>query len=140
MGAVHFLKDVVNFLTKPQLFITFVAIAFFFALRAKRLWTPRFALVLGVVATAFVGVSMLDPNFALIVKKPDNVPIVAMLFLVGFFVWLSLYQAFKNDERIARGLPPLEASDGEDQKTWVWPDLVYTELLCMVIGMIILVV
>ena len=140
MGAVHFLKDVVNFLTKPQLFITFVAIAFFFALRAKRLWTPRFALVLGVAATAFVGVSMLDPNFALIVKKPDNVPIVAMLFLVGFFVWLSLYQAFKNDERMAAGQPPVEGTPEEAEKTWVWPDLVYTELLAMVIGMIILVI
>ena len=32
MGAVHFLKDVVNFLTKPELFITFVAIGFFLAL------------------------------------------------------------------------------------------------------------
>jgi len=140
MGAVHFLKDAVNFLTKPQLFITFVAIAFFFALRAKRLWTPRFALVLGVAAAAFVGVSMLDPNFALIVKKPDNVPIVAMLFLVGFFVWLSLYQAFKNDERMAAGQPPVEGTPEEAEKTWVWPDLVYTELLAMVIGMIILVI
>src|SRR5437667_11776001 len=136
MGAVHFLKDVVNFLTKPQLFITFVAIAFFFALRAKRLWTPRFALVLGVAATAFVGVSMLDPNFALIVKKPDNVPIVAMLFLVGFFVWLSMSQAYTNDDRITAGQPPREASDGEAEKTWGWPDLVYTGLLARVLGMI----
>jgi cytochrome b/b6/petD-like protein len=140
MGAVHFLKDVVNFLTKPELFITFVAIAFFFALRTRRMWTPRVALVLGTLAAAFVGVSMLDPNFALIVKKPDNVPIVAMLFLVGFFVWLSLYQAFKNDDRMAAGQPPVEGTPEEAEKTWVWPDLVYTELLAMVIGMIILVV
>ncbi|PYQ37775.1 MAG: cytochrome C [Acidobacteria bacterium] len=83
---------------------------------------------------------MLDPNFALIVKKPDNVPIVAMLFLVGFFLWLSMAQAYDNDDRIAAGQPPKEASDGEAEKTWVWPDLVYTELLAMVIGMIILVV
>jgi hypothetical protein len=82
---------------------------------------------------------MLDPDFALIVKKPDNIPIVAMLFLVGFFVWLSIHQAIENDERIAKGLPPGEASDGENEKTWVWPDLVYTEMLCMVIGMIVLV-
>ena len=34
----------------------------------------------------------------------------------------------------------MEASDGEADQTWVWPDLVYTELLCMVIGMIVLVV
>ena len=91
-------------------------------------------------AVVFLGVSMLDPNFALIVKKPDNVPIVAMLFLVGFFLWLSMSQAYENDDRIAAGQPPREASDGEAEKTWVWPDLVYTELLAMVIGMIVLVV
>jgi hypothetical protein len=88
----------------------------------------------------FLAISMFDPNFALIVKKPDNVPIVAMLFLVGFFWWLSMHQAIQNDERIAKGLPPAESSDGEGERTWVWPDLVYTELLCMIIGMIVLVV
>jgi hypothetical protein len=102
-------------------------------------WKPKVALGLGILATVFLAVSMLDPNFAKIVKKPDNVPIVAMLFLVGFFLWLSMYQARQNDARIAAGLGPMEASDGEGEKTWVWPDLVYTELLCMVIGLIVLV-
>jgi hypothetical protein len=83
---------------------------------------------------------MLDANFALIVKKPDNVPIVAMLFLVAFFLWLSMRQAHVNDARIARGEPPVEGTEGEKEKTWVWPDLVYTELLCMILGMIVLVV
>src|SRR5688572_1176297 len=140
MAVLDFLKDVVNFLTRPELFITFVAIGFFLALCVKRLWTPRVALVGGVAAALFVGVSMLDRNFALIVKKPDNVPIVAMLFMVGFFVWLSLYQAFRNDDRMAKGEPPVEGTPEEAEKTWVWPDLVYTELLAMVIGMIVLVV
>src|SRR5262245_25195609 len=134
------LKDVVNALTAPEIFISVVAIGFLLALRTRGVWRPRPALVLGILAVAFVGVSMLDPNFALIVKKPDNVPIVAMLFLVGFFLWLSLAQAYTNDERIAAGKPPVEAADGEGEKTWVWPDLVYTELLVMVIGMIVLVV
>jgi hypothetical protein len=97
------------------------------------------ALGIGVAATLFLAVSMLDANFLKIVKKPDNVPIVAMLFLVGFFWWLSMRQAHENDERIARGEKPREASDGEAEKTWVWPDLVYTELLCMILGMIVLV-
>jgi hypothetical protein len=62
-----------------------------------------------------------------------------MLFLVGYFLWLSMHQAFQNDDRIAAGLPPAEASDGEEKKTWVWPDLVYTELLSMILGTILLV-
>ena len=36
----------------------------------------------------------------------------------------------KNDDRIRQGLPPLEKLD--DEKVLVWPDLVYTELICMV--------
>jgi hypothetical protein len=140
MGLVNSLKDVVNALADPRFFISVVAIGFLIALRLRGLWRPRPAVIFGLLAVAFVGVSMLDPNFALIVKKPDNVPIVAMLFLVGFFLWLSMSQAYHNDDRIAAGKPPVEAADGEAEKTWVWPDLVYTELLAMVIGMIILVV
>ncbi len=140
MNFVATLKDVVNALTAPEIFITVVAILFLIALQSRGLWRTRPAMIMGILAVGFLGVSMLDPNFALIVKKPDNVPIVAMLFLVGFFLWLSLSQAYTNDDRIAAGQPPVEASDGEAEKTWVWPDLVYTELLAMVIGMIILVV
>ena len=137
---INTLKDVINALTAPEIFITVAAIAFLFALRTRGFWRGRPAAFMGIGAVFFLGVSMLDPNFALIVKKPDNVPIVAMLFLVGFFLWLSMSQAYENDDRIAAGQPPREASDGEAEKTWVWPDLVYTELLAMVIGMIILVV
>ena len=134
------LKDVINALTAPEIFITVAAIVFLWALFNRGMWRPRPAMIVGILAVAFLGISMLDHNFGLIVKKPDNVPIVAMLFLVGFFLWLSMSQAYDNDDRIAAGQPPSEASDGEAEKTWVWPDLVYTELLAMVIGMIILVV
>jgi hypothetical protein len=133
-------KESINFLTKPQLFIGLAILLFFISLRTRLFWTPRFAAAMTLFATLFIAVSMLDKNFALIIKKPDNVPIVAMLFLVGFFLWLSMYQAHQNDDRIAAGQPPLEATDGENEKTWVWPDLVYTEMLCMIIGTIVLVV
>ena len=134
------LKDVINALTAPEIFITVGAIVLLWAMFNRGIWRPRPAMIIGLLGVAFLAVSMLDHNFALIVKKPDNVPIVAMLFLVGFFLWLSMSQAYDNDDRIAAGQPPNEASDGEAEKTWVWPDLVYTELLAMVIGMIILVV
>jgi hypothetical protein len=140
MAIVDALKDAINFLTDPPIFITVAAILFFWAINRRAVWQPKVALAGFVLGALFVGVSMLDPDFLLIVKKPDNIPIVAMLFLVGFFLWLSMYQAYANDERIARGEPPMEATPKEAEKTWVWPDLVYTELLCMVIGMIVLVV
>jgi hypothetical protein len=62
--------------------------------------------------------------------KPDNVPIVGLVFLLAFFTWVATKQAVVNDERIAQGLPPMEKLD--DEKVLVWPDLVYTELICMV--------
>src|SRR5436190_17715213 len=136
---VELLKGTINALTTPWLFISMASVLFLLSLRFKAFWKPRVALAVGAFGVLFLLVSMRDPNFALIVKKADNVPIVAMLFLVGFFLWLSMHQALRNDERVAQGLKPNEASNGEGEKTWVWPDLVYTELLCMVIGLIVLV-
>jgi hypothetical protein len=140
MAIADALKDAINFLTNPPIFITLAAVLFFWAINTRAVWRPRVVWAGMVLGALFVGVSMLDPDFLLIVKKPDNIPIVAMLFLVGFFLWLSMSQAYTNDERIARGEPPVEGTPKEAEKTWVWPDLVYTELLCMVIGMIVLVV
>ncbi len=81
---------------------------------------------------------MTDTNFKNIVTKPDNVPIVILIFSVGFTTWLALRKAVINDDRLARGEPPLEKL--EDEKVLVWPDLVYTELIAMVICTFLLVV
>lgn len=78
-----------------------------------------------------MGLSMADPNFYLIAAKPDNVPIVGLVFLLAFFTWLATRRAVLNDERRKQGLPPLEKLD--DEKVLVWPDLVYTELICMIV-------
>jgi hypothetical protein len=139
MAFLETIKSLINSLTAPSIFISLATILLFVAINRRGFWQPKVALVIGILGTVFLGASMLDPDFFLIVRKPDNVPIVAMLFLVGFFLWLSMYQAYENDDRIAAGKAPMEASDGEADKTWVWPDLVYTELLCMILGTIILV-
>ena len=77
-----------------------------------------------------LGLSMTDYNFYTIAAKPDNVPIVGLIFLLGFFTWLATARAVENDDRISRGEPTLEHEGNE--KVLVWPDLVYTELICMV--------
>ena len=77
-----------------------------------------------------LGLSMTDYNFYTIAAKPDNVPIVGLIFLIAFFTWLATSRAVENDDRIARGEPTLEHEGSE--KILVWPDLVYTELICMV--------
>ncbi len=42
-------------------------------------------------------------NFLEILTKPDNIPIVGMLFLVVFFTWIGLKEAFKHDKLIEEG-------------------------------------
>jgi hypothetical protein len=81
---------------------------------------------------------MTDENFRKIVAKEDNVPITMLIYSVAFFTWLAMYRAVQNDERIARGDPPLEKLD--DEKVLVWPDLVYTELIAMIIATVVLIV
>src|SRR6266851_2136675 len=42
-------------------------------------------------------------NFWAIVSVPDNIPIVFMLLLVGYFTYLSFDEARKNDSLISEG-------------------------------------
>jgi len=86
----------------------------------------------------FLGLSLTDPDFAKLVGKADNVPIVGMLFLLGFFTWLGAYRAVQNDARLERGEPTLE--EEESEKILVWPDLVYIELICMILVTVLLIV
>jgi len=90
------------------------------------------------IGLLFGGMSMTDYDFRTIIIKPDNVPIVGLVFVVGFFTWLAFRKAVINDDRLKQGLPPTEKE--EEDKVLVWPDLVYTELICMVVITIILVV
>ena len=85
-----------------------------------------------------LGLSMPDADFYAIVAKPDNVPIVAMMFLLAFFTWLATSKAVENDRRKEEGLPTVEEETSE--KILVWPDLVYTELICMIVLTAILLV
>ncbi len=130
-GLPEGLRNAVNYATGPVIYSvgTTALLVLAFVLR-KFLVQPRVAWILLNVSLVLMGLSMVDPNFAAIVTKPDNVPIVGLVFLLGFFTWLATAQAVKNDERLKQGLEPLEKLDNE--KVLVWPDLVYTELICMV--------
>lgn len=103
-------------------------------------WTkPDVAWILLNVSLVFMALAMTDYDFRQIVGKPDNVPIVSMLFIVAFFTWIYFNRAGDNDRRIEQGLPLREKDNGGDEKILVWPDLVYTELICMVVLTVILV-
>lgn len=131
------LKHCINALAAPTIFLPLVAAAFFLVLHFYRTITrPKVALGILIGAILFYVVSLFDPNFQHIVAKPDNVPITIMLLLCGFCVWLALRQAAINDERMERGLPPLEKESSET--IFVWPDLVYIEFLSAILVGVIL--
>jgi hypothetical protein len=133
------IKGIVNFLSYPQWSFTLTLVMFFLMLRSKRLWSKTGGLAMLAIGTLLFILALLDPNFRSIVAKPDNVPIVMMVFLVGFFTWFSMSKATANDERVAHGEPLFEKTEVED-RIFTWPDLVFSEFICMVLLTVVMVV
>ncbi|MDX1967647.1 MAG: hypothetical protein SFV23_10780 [Planctomycetaceae bacterium] len=126
------IKDGFNAASNPVTFFglstaLFIAIIWFREFLVK----PTVGWILLNGACLYLALSMTDYDFRQIVGKPDNVPIVAMLFIVGYFTWLAFQRAVDNDQRRAQGRPLFEQEKNE--KVLVWPDLVYSELICMVV-------
>jgi hypothetical protein len=127
------IKDFSNWLTSPTIYsvtsiLGVAAVLYFRRFFAKvSVITVFFAL-----STAYLVFAFQDPNFNLIITKPDNVPIIILFATVIFFSWLSLRRAVINDERTKLGRPTLEGELSK-QKVFTWPDLVYTELICLVL-------
>jgi hypothetical protein len=110
------------------------------ALYAGRRWfvRPVMAVMLAAALLAFLGLSLGNPGFAAVATAPDNIAVLAMFALLGFFTWLATSQAVENDRRIARGEPVREEEFARKVRTW--PDLVYSELICMIVVMTLLLV
>ncbi len=126
------IKDAINAASQPAPFLIISVAALTIFLVGYRFFTkPTVALPLAALFVLFFIASCFDPNFLEIIKKADNVPIVMMIVSVGFFLWLSFRQAAVNDHRMEIGEPLLEA--GADDKVLVWPDLVYSELISLVL-------
>jgi len=135
-----------NFLSRPEILVVGSILGLLATLKWYRVWTrPPVALVLAVlVVLTFIygwndwpGVS--HQQFRESVLKPDNVPILFITGMLAFFYWLSMRKAAINDARAERGQPPLEAVE-KHRKVLVWPDLVYIELIAMVICVVALVI
>ncbi|HVT43517.1 MAG TPA: hypothetical protein VMT00_03925 [Thermoanaerobaculia bacterium] len=118
--------------------ITYLISMYLLARLGPRLWDKKVCLIAMVTGLGLFGLSMFDPQFFEIAAKADNVPIVAMIFLLGFFTWLALRKAYLNDRQMAAGGIPWEKTES-DEKLFTWPDLVYTELLCMVLLSIVMI-
>jgi hypothetical protein len=86
-----------------------------------------------------------------IVSAPDNVPIVALVFLVPFYTWYALRQAVANDKLIARlEADPAAAKTayrktqpfkkGWDREVHTWPYLMRIEFLAAILVTVLLMV
>ncbi|MEO8586572.1 MAG: hypothetical protein ABI584_10465 [Acidobacteriota bacterium] len=132
-------KDVINWLASPAIAVTLSMVGLVGAMFCKPLWTKKGGVLLFATLIGGFAFSFTDPNFRIVASMPDNVPILGMLFLVGFFFWYAMYQAHLNDARLAKGFPPLEREDS-DKKVFSWPDLVYVELISLIVCSIVLIV
>ncbi len=132
-------KDFFNLLADPRLFFFLTSAALVVIVWKREAFakdTVGYGLLIGL--SVFFLFGALDPNFRLIITKPDNVPIVGLIFLLVFFVWYSMREAVLNDRRVAAGRPPVEKE--EENRVWVWPDLVYTELISLILCSVVLIV
>src|SRR6185312_12016436 len=134
-----FIKGIFNAVADPRLFFL-LAVAALVVIVWKRQVVASNAVGYGLLG--FLGIffafGTFDPNFRLIVTKPDNVPIVGLIFLLVFFVWYSIREGVRNDRRIAAGKGPIEKE--ESDRVWVWPDLVYTELISLILCSVVLII
>ncbi|MEI6083271.1 MAG: hypothetical protein WCS70_03110 [Verrucomicrobiota bacterium] len=126
-------KSVGNNLASPALSFSLASIALLLMLHFRRYvfnwYVGSFLLI---VEAVVIIIGMKDPNFSLIIGKPDNVPITIMLFLSTITLWLAMVQAVNNERRAEQKLPPLEKEES-NQKTWVWPDLLYIEFIALIL-------
>ncbi len=133
------IKDLFNSLADPRLFFAMSVAALVFMIWKREIFARK---AVGYGVLAFLGAFLLfgyfDPNFRLIILKADNVPIVGLIFLIVFFTWYSIRQGVLNDQRIAKGEGPIERQEAD--RVWVWPDLVYTELISLILCSVVLIV
>ncbi len=78
-------------------------------------------------------------QFLAIITKADNLPVVAMLILIGFYIWLAGREAVKNDKLITAGNYKMLQDAGQDG-IFSWPYLTRIEFLAAILVMIILTV
>lgn len=86
-----------------------------------------------------------------VVSAPDNIPIVALIFLIPFYTWLGLRQGLANDRLIKQLEADPQLAKTHHRKTqpwkpgWVkevhaWPYLLRMEFLASIIVTVILIV
>ena len=126
------LAHAVNVLFNPPVLLPLCVAALLLALRMRRtLARPAvFGALSGALAAAFAA-ALSNAHFRTIAAAPDNVAIILMVVLTGFFVWHSLRKAVHHDACAELGLKTREQLEAHE-KVHTWPDLVTIEFICSV--------
>ena len=143
------IKDIVNTLTDPVISFSILFVVFFFIfppnnwfmklnkkLRIEKLWTAKGGIVFfGILTGVLLFGIRFDETFRSVITKADNIPIVLLLYVMPFLTGLAMHQAVENDKRLANNEKPDEYSDPNDldSQVLVWPDLIYVELISLII-------
>ncbi len=137
----QFFEHIKNFLDQilgPTTFFLFSTAGFAALFVFRSWWTkPSVALGITIATIGFFLISVTDPDLAITVEKPDNVPIIIMLASLWLFLWISMRKMVINDDLIAKGLPTVEARESR-KRVLCWPDLLYQEFLCIIVLSILL--
>ena len=146
------LKHIIDYISTPTVSFTLLTVLFplifpptdFFdkinkKLGLWRVWTNAGGCVIFVLLTGFFVMGFNDVNFSKVLTKPDNFPIILMIYTMFFFTWYGMKKSYINDKRIEEGKKPTEYHDPED-KVLVWPDLVYIEFIALLLFMVFLIV
>lgn len=133
-------KQLANAVSSPVTIFTGATVVFaLFAAFPRRATSPAFAWTLVGLVLAFFGVGLTDRHFRSIVSTPDNVPIVAMIFIFGYFTWYAMRKAVLNDQRVERGEPTVEQTE-TNEKVFVFPYLIFIEFVAALAYALVLVV
>jgi len=128
LGLPLWLRDGIDAACNPLTLYLAALVTLIVAWYARRwLVRPMVGLTFLNLAIIWLGASLLDPDFAAEVGRPDNVAVVGMLLLMAGCLWAAAHSAVENDRRLTVHQPPVEAED--NQRVLVWPDLVAIELV-----------
>lgn len=123
------LKQVINSASSPVAITTGAIVIFGLFISFPRQCASKPAgIVMLLLTLAFFAFGLTDEHFRSIVSLPDNVPIVALIFVFGFFTWYAMHKAVNNDIRIEKGEPTAEQVE-TNEKVLVFPYLIFIEFV-----------
>lgn len=126
---IHAFKEFFNSASSPVTIVSAAIVIFILFVAFPRQATSKgVSLSVLFLVLLFFGAGLTDEHFRKIVSTPDNVPIVALIFVFGYFTWYAMKKAVENDRRMDKGEPTVEQLE-TNEKVLVFPYLIFIEFV-----------